>query len=335
VGDAERGQEQLKTSPALSTLIRARAMARRERERKQRELISDDEIFKDTIESKLTGLCHLTQFENFTRCGREEFYRICKCCGNVETMTYRCSLKWCPQCSWKLSEKKKNLLGLWVTRVKQPKHLVLTQQNFPVLTAKKIREHTRNLAAMRRTKCFKSVRGGCVSVEITRGETGWHLHSHWLIDCPWLDMSSISTTWGKLVGQEFAIVKVKDVRDKAYLQEVTKYVVEGSELAKWPAESINEFVHAIRGRRFFFVFGSLFHESPDIRRELRAQKKPAEACECGESSWTFQSEAQAQVEEIMRLNSRPGRTKPLKPSDTVLLAASLTMALPAEQSHLL
>jgi hypothetical protein len=185
--------------------------------------------------------------------------------------------------------------------------LVLTQRNFPVLTHKKIRAHTVALAKLRRKKCFQSIYGGCVSIEITNENKGWHLHSHWLIDCRWLDMEDVSRAWGKLVGQEFAIVKIKDVRDKDYLQEVSKYVVEGSELASWPAPQINEFVRAVRGLRFFFAFGSLRNLAPAIRREMNALKKPGPLCECGCPQFYYEDQQEHEVRQIMHMEARRGR----------------------------
>ena len=145
-----------------------------------------------------------------------------------------------------------------------------------------------------------------MSVEITNEGAGWHLHSHWLLDADWLEMPEISRQWGKLVGQTFAVCKVMDVRDEDYIREVTKYVVEGSEMAKWPREAINEFVRAVRGRRFFFAFGSLFKDSPEIRRALTADEKEKPVCECGCEDFIFRDEQDEAVAEILRMEkSRP------------------------------
>ena len=150
-------------------------------------------------------------------------------------------------------------------------------------------------------------RGGCVSTEITNEGNGWHLHAHMLLDVNWLDMDEVSTTWGKLVGQNFAIVKVKDVRDRDYLREICKYVVEGSELAKWPAEHVNEFVQAIRGLRMFNSFGTLRLLAPQIRAEIEAAKPAAPNCDCGCGEFIYESEIAATVhaaDNLQRSTSR-------------------------------
>lgn len=302
---------------AIENVIRARAQAKREKEYLQRQLLPENDDFKATIEMKLAGRWDSNQYWNFCRCGVEKLYRRCENCGTETEFLYRCSLKWCPRCQWWITEKRKRILQLWTCKVFQPKHLVLTQRNFPILTRARLREHTRALAKMRRSKCFKSVQGGCVTVEITNEERGWHVHSHWLIDVRWLDMEQVSTTWAKLVGQGFSIVKIKDCRGKSYLQEVSKYVCDGSEIAKWAPELILEFVTAVRGRRFFFPFGSLFHAGPAIRAELRAGENHGATCECGCSNFVFKDETDIVLEEARRLCEQTSkRGKPKQPKNT-------------------
>lgn len=292
-------------SSQLHQVIRQRAKDRQEREFQQRRLWRENDDFHETIRSKLDGLLHSSQFWNFSRCGDELLERQCRNCGQIEELKFRCNLKWCPRCQWRLTEKRIQVLRLWSQKIAQPKHLVLTQKNFSILTRSRIRSHTKALAKMRRTKSMEKVRGGCVSVEITNEQNGWHLHSHWLVDCRWLDMPAVSQAWGKLVGQEFAIVKVMDCRERSYLQEVTKYVCDGSEMAKWRPEHLLEFVTAIKGRRFFFAFGSLFHTQPEIRRALLAEKKTMEPCPCGCDRFLFRDQLASEVAAIMAQKHHP------------------------------
>jgi hypothetical protein len=285
---------------AIKVVIRARLMARRARESLQRDLLPDDEQFHETVRSKLDGRWDCPQFWNFSRCGAEDFFRTCKECGEVENFKYRCNIKWCPRCQWRMAEKRKNLVRLWASKINQPKHLVLTQTNFRILTGKKIREHQKNLVRLRRTECFDAVRGGCTSIEITNEGRGWHLHSHSLLDVRWLDMRQVAATWGRIVGQEFAVCKVMDARNQDYLRELCKYVVDGSELAKWAAEHIHEFVSAVRGKRFFFSFGSMFKLGGVIRRELASERQPGPVCECGCSEFFFEDEQDAVLNELKK-----------------------------------
>ena len=287
-------------SQELRKIILERADARRARERQQRKLWREDDDHKETIRSKLDGLLETNQFYNFARCGREQVFKTCRGCHAVTAFEYQCNLKWCPRCSWRITERRRKVLELWSQQITQPKHLVLTQKNFWTLTPKTIRAHTKNLARFRRTHVFDPVRGGCVSVEITNEQRGWHLHSHWLLDVRWLDIREVSRVWGRIVGQSFAVVKIMDCRDRSYLQEVTKYVVEGSEMAKWSPEHILEFVTAIRGRRFFFPFGSLFKLAAGLREQIEADKPHARPCECGCADFIIESEQAAVLAEVRR-----------------------------------
>jgi hypothetical protein len=190
------------------------------------------------------------------------------------------------------------LIRLWVEHIQQPKHLVTTQRNFEHLLPSVIKTHTRNLAKLRRSRVFKQVRGGCVSVELTNDTRGWHLHAHWLVDARWVDAPELAATWGKLVGQhEGAIVKVKDVRGTSYVQEVSKYVCKGSEISTWEPDEIMQFLTAIKGRRFFFTFGTLFAFGRDVRRTMNADYEP-QTCDCGCSKFTWRDEISQTLADI-------------------------------------
>jgi len=270
------------------------------RHQQQGELLDDRYLHKQTIESKLIGIASGNQVLNFVRCGNEEIFSTCRGCGKVERFFYACNRKWCPLCVQKLSRLRAQKLKLWSNTIRQPKHLVLTMRNFEVLTGKRIREFQQALLKLRRLKLFKEVKGGCASLEITKGNEGWHLHAHLLLDVRWLDMENLARQWGGLVNQQFGIVKIKDLRESSYLQEVTKYVAKGSEIASWPGEQIWEFVCAIKGRRFFFAFGSLFKMSGEIKREIARQAAGNKPCTCGACDFIYESEAQDAENQIKR-----------------------------------
>jgi hypothetical protein len=115
-------------------------------------------------------------------------------------------------------------------------------------------------------------------------------------------MQQLSIAWAGLLGQEFGIVKVKDCRGSDYVQEVAKYVVKGSELAKWSGEKIWEFILAIKGVRFFAAFGSLFAMTKEIKRQLALQERSERTCECGCADYIIESEAAAVLNEIRQKN---------------------------------
>lgn len=280
--------------------ITRRKKLKEDREKSQLKLVPDEAVFHEKIRAKLSGLLETSQFANFARCGKEEIYRTCKSCGDVHRFLYKCSLKWCPLCNWQITRRRAELIRAWQPRVAHPMHLVLTQRNFATLTGARLRSHTRALAKLRRADVMRHVKGGCVSVEVTHEGRGWHLHSHWLIDATFVSMKKLAIVWGKLIGQEFGIVHYNQLSNSSYCNEVCKYVVKGSEMSDWPPELINEFCQAIRGRRFFFTFGSLFKEQRSVRLELLASKPPPAICECGASDFVFRSELAELLAEIRR-----------------------------------
>jgi hypothetical protein len=294
--------------PCLSTrtrqIIRDRRILKTRRERLQRPLLSDKAAWKATIEAKLIGIATGNQMNNFAKCGVEEIWQTCENCGTVEKFHYSCNRKWCPLCNYKLAAARGAKLRLWTRTINQPKHLVLTMRNFEVLTRKKIRQFQKALVALRRQEVFSLVKGGCATLEITNDKRGWHLHAHLLLDVRWLVMPEVSRCWGALVNQEFGIVKIKDCRGADYLHEVAKYVAKGSEIASWPAEQIWEFICAIKGCRFFFAFGSLFHMSKEIKRQILEEKGERKKCHCGCGRFIYDSEASAAIKDARSMSRR-------------------------------
>jgi Replication protein len=277
--------------------------AHRKRETLQGKLLDDQTLWKEQVLRKLqtpdrinpeTGHWHAptAQLQNFGRCGVDQIFKTCAGCETTTIHAYHCMIKWCPLCNWRITERRRELLKQWLPTIEQPKHLVTTQRNTTALSRQMIREHTANLSRLRRTEVFKQVRGGCVSVEITNESRGWHLHAHWLVDARWVDAKELSVTWGKLVGQDFAIVKVLDARNKTdYQRELMKYVCKGSELARWSPDELQQFVDAVRGQRFFFSFGQLFKVARQLRAQAEADKPPATPCDCGSCQFLFTTEA--------------------------------------------
>lgn len=266
----------------------------------QLDLLSPEQIWQKSLLAKVRNLIPWQVYDNLEKCGQDEVYQVCRGCGNWETRYYRCSLKFCPLCNYRIARRRSEMLNLWSLKIPQPKHVVLTQRNFPVLTKKKIRESRMAFGRLRRQKFWREVTGGCVSMEITNEGQGWHLHHHILADVRWLDAGQLAIFWGRLVGQEYGIVKVKDARGKTYLGEVTKYVCKPSQLVSWSPEQINEFIRAVTGSRFFTSFGTLFHLQREIKQEIRASRKPMEPCKCGCNDWTFEDERASLMGQLRR-----------------------------------
>lgn len=275
---------------SVRKLITERKRAKNARESLQPRLIENRDIFKAQIVEKLHGLARGPQWANFQRCGVEEIYATCTGCGFFERYYYACNRKWCPLCNYKLSQARAERIKIWAKHVHQPKHVVLTMRNFAVLTRTVIRRFQKALVSLRRQNVWAESRGGCCSIEVTNSGQGWHLHAHILVDAYWIDAGQLAIVWGKLIGQEFGIVKVKDVRGVEYVQEVAKYCAKGSEMAEWAGEQLLEFITAIRGVRFFAAFGSLREARKEIELQLRFSRIERKKCSCGCTDRVFETD---------------------------------------------
>jgi hypothetical protein len=255
--------------------------------------LDNEDIWAEQIWSRTLGLIDYRVSESLRKCGKEEWYRTCKKCHTVAVYRYKCCLRFCPRCNWRRQRERANVIQHWSVLVKQPKHIVLTRRNSVDIERQLFKQTMQAFGKLRRQKEWKSCTGGCVSMETTNESKGWHVHLHVLADIRWVAAGILAKRWGELVGQEYAIVKVQDVRQKDYLNEVAKYVVKASEMAKWPAEEIAQFINAMRGVRFFAPFGSLYKLQRSIKEQIEAERPEAQACPCGCSDFMFDSEISA------------------------------------------
>lgn len=255
----------------------------------QAEGFESSEIFKLSVEAKLARLetqilndpKGFSWWTNFQRCGRDTITIMCLECQRVKEARYQCGLKWCPYCNWRISDRRRRELEKITAGISGCKHVVLTQKNFPELTHAKIRESRQNLLKIRRSKVFGKISGGCASLEFTNEGRGWHMHWHLLVQSPFIPADELAIAWGKLVGQEFAIVKVMDVTDRSYVKEVCKYAVKGAELASWKPDQILSFIQSIRSVRCFTVFGKFADVRKVAKMQLKMEQPPTLPCECG------------------------------------------------------
>lgn len=273
-------------------------------------LLEPEVIWKLSLLVKVRGLIDNAVYDSLEKCGAMQIYRTCSDCRDWQAFDYHCNLKFCPLCNWKIARKRAEVIRHWTMLIKQPKHIVLTARNSASITRQTIRSFQQAFGKLRRLALWKSVKGGCVSIEITNEGRGWHLHAHVLVDAFWVCAKTLALEWGRLVGQDFAIVKVMDVREKTYLNEVTKYVVKGAQLVSWKPEEIAAFIGAIKGIRFFAPFGSLYKLQRQIKSEIALLRPPAEPCKCGCESWLWSSEeSEAYREGMRKLDADRGRGK--------------------------
>jgi hypothetical protein len=180
-----------------------------------------------------------------------------------------------------LTRRRLRNLGEITKGIRQPKHVVLTARNSATLTRDRVSAFKAALARLRRSKLAAKWRGGLYSLEVTNEGRGWHLHAHLLVDADWIDKRALAVKWGELVGQDFAIVCVKDARGQDYLRELVKYAAKGSDLASWNGDDVAAFVSAFQGVRSFGVFGTLYKQRAEWRAAIAELESVPERCPCG------------------------------------------------------
>ena len=247
----------------------------------QQPLWASEVIFQQSILAKLAERGQLPLAGKMQTCHTEEMHKKCVGCGKISKFFNRCDLFFCPVCQPRLSRERKESVEWWTKQIHQPKHLVLTVRNTFTLSKSYVKFLKKQFSKLRKQNCWLGVHGGFYSLEVTNESRGWHLHFHVLCDSRWLQMSAISQAWAKLVGQDFAICKVKDCRSGDYLREVTKYAVKGSELAAWSGEQIENFITAFDGVRTFGVFGNLYGKRTEFSEWIRSIQKYEPTCSCG------------------------------------------------------
>lgn len=264
-------------------------------------------LFRDSIVAKVReeGYGHLV--EKLAACQTEKMYVTCLGCSDSRVVFNHCDKKFCPLCTPRLAHKRRDSLEPWVRTVAQPKHVVLTMRNAAAITKRYVRSGQAAVSKLRRSKLAREWRGGLVSTEVTNEGRGWHLHYHLLVDCRWIDSSELAQKWAALIGQDFAIVKVKDARDRRYLQEVSKYAVKGSDMAGWSGAEMVAFIHAFAGVRTFHPFGSCFKLRAEVANwKAETASHRSRQCECGCRVFRIQDHVGTATEHAAR--KRPVRS---------------------------
>ncbi len=141
-------------------------------------------------------------------------------------------------------------------------------------------------------------RGGFWSIDVTHGAAGWHVHFHIIADADWIDRDRLEHEWAKLTGQEMAVVRVYDVRNKDYTAEVTKYVCDGVQMGNWPAEKIAEFGDTLLKERCFDTFGCLYKQRAEWTAAKEEMHRDKDVCECGCAQWQFFDESEWEWQQI-------------------------------------
>lgn len=264
---------------------------------KQGFLFAKELVFKESIVAKLDE-AHRQDLADLVRgCHLTKSVRQCRGCKAHSVFWNRCDVKWCPICQGRLARERRESVEWWTQQIHQPKHVVLTARNTEEITRESVLAFKAAFAKLRRRTFASNWIGGFYSLEVTNEGRGWHLHLHALVDAKWIDSGELARQWADCVGQDMSIVKVKDARDRSYLQEVTKYAVKGSEFASWSKPDIIAFIESFEGVRTFGVFGSLYKKRTEWKEFLDGVRDSRVTCDCGCKVWRIFSESEWEWEE--------------------------------------
>jgi hypothetical protein len=209
----------------------------------------------------------------------------------------------------------------WTKTVKQPKHVVLTIHNLPDLTPSHLTHFKKMFSRLRRRKFAANWIGGFYRIELSNEGRGWHLHLHALIEAKWIDKQTLSDNWKSITNGLGYIVDVKDCRGESYLREVTKYVVKGSQLAKWSGPDIATFVVAFANQRTFGVFGKLYGMRTNFAAFVESIRESKSQCPCGASCMRYWRELDwlARLKPAVRQHQAHAPPPPQPQSDLICL----------------
>jgi len=271
----------------------------------QTEFWQSAHVHKESIAAKLREGGQPALAQVLDDCCSDAKALVCASCGKFKTFFTHCDNFFCPCCQARLSRARRREVEWWTKAIGQPKHVVLTVRNAGTLDKTYLKWFKACLGKLRRRKFARNWHGGFYSIEVTNEGRGWHVHAHLLIDARFIDNQALAVEWANIVGQDFAIVKVKDVRQKSYLNEVTKYAVKSHDLARWSAADVVAFVVAVKGSRMFGTFGSLFKQRGEWREFIDTQTREPEKCPCGCTLFRIMDARLAEVYEPEFPSTRP------------------------------
>lgn len=281
-------------------------------------------VFKNSIAAKLRTIGEKQRANDLELCHSEITYARCTGCRTVQKFLNRCDKFYCPECQPRLARERKESVEWWTKEISQPKHVVLTVQNTATLTKTDVQNLKKFFSKLRRRVFCKNWTGGFYSIEVTNEGRGWHLHLHILVNARYIDSAQLAIEWNKANGGIGHIVKVKDCREKSYLQEVTKYAVKGSQLSKWKAEEIQEFISAFEGVKTFGVFGELYGKRTEFREWIKSLKEQKAKCKCGCNDIRFYNQNEW---EALELQISPQLEPPPKKTDNLTLEFAFAKAI--------
>ena len=211
----------------------------------------------------------------------------CQHCGKSWYVTNRCRKRVCPLCSYRVAKERANFLKAMSAHMKFPKFLTLTMplwQDVPQDGIKFLREC---FSKLRRHKLFEKVVGGAYQIEVKIKDTGYHIHMHIMMDCPYLPYQQVFSAWKKLVGHECPQIFIEAMKTEKAKEYVCKYASKASDFDSSP-DVVVEWHKAVKGQRLFTTFGKWYNAKiEDLDAEFEVFKPVAECPFCKEIGTSF------------------------------------------------
>lgn len=196
----------------------------------------------------------------FAECGGNVWLAI-DSAGQMCAQAQKCRDRWCRPCQ---AERRQALIAAITHRVDQ--HAARTR--FITLTLRGRSDATLPDQLERITTCFATLRrrvwwrgvvdGGCLFIEIKRGQGSrqWHVHLHVLASGSFVDQKQLSSEWLAVTGDSH-IVDVRSISDAAKRAAyVVKYVTKpaSADVMAVPAD-LDVAMLAMKGKRMLQTFG--------------------------------------------------------------------------------
>jgi hypothetical protein len=178
-----------------------------------------------------------------------------------------CRDRLCPTCMRRRAFKVRQRLCSLVSSMNAPRFLTLTERDNSDPLSVRMDRITAAVRKLRHTKEWKRhVVGGVMVWETTRNEKAgtWHPHVHLIIDGEFWSHSSLLSAWKAALGSDgTARIEACHDRNKS-ARYLAKYLAKDSELAAWPAKTIEEFATAMHRRRLVATFGRMHKLNVDL-----------------------------------------------------------------------
>ena len=259
---------------------------------RQQELWKKQTLNKHTVADHLEAGGMTDLAAKLRNCHSYYTIAICKDCHKVRKFPNRCDLFCCPECANHLQSERTRQVKWWSDRIPQPKHVILTIKNIHDLGPGHVDELRRMFGKLRRRKFAKNWIGGFYTIQVTKQNSGWHLHIHALINARWIEKSELSANWKSITNGLGYIVEVKDCRATEYLNRISRYIVSGTQLALWQPLDLKAFVEAFQHKRTFGVFGDLYGARTEFAEWIAELKQAKPRCDCGSCNVQYYSETE-------------------------------------------